>query len=154
MKILLYIIVSFLIILIINIITNYLNKYLFNVLLDINESGLESEAYSSVTNSFILTKISFLIILIIYISIIYLSKVYKYDYQFFLLIVVLYIYIKYKIEIGGCKLIEHLYIIKFEFSKLTKQEWEVVYFLGSIRVYKGKFWIIWEPLKKKIEVKR
>ena len=46
---------------------------------------------------------------------------------------------------------ELLWKIRFDLSGLERFQWELVVLIGSIRVKDGKFWLIWEPLRKKLE---
>ena len=131
-----------------------LNKFLYSMLIETNQSGIENSCLSNVKNAFLITRITFVFILFIYVLILYLIQTRKMNYSIWLIVCMIYLFIKYKIEIGACKLIEHLFNVKFYFGSLQKIEWEELHYLGSIRVNDGKFWVIWQPSKNKIEVIR
>lgn len=153
-EILLMILSVILLVIVIFVAKKFLNKYLYHSILETNETALEEDASNNVSSAFLMTRVTFLLILFVYAGIIYLTGVYNYNYTILLCLALLYWFIQYKIEIGGCKLMELLWKIRFDLSGLERFQWELVVLIGSIRVKDGKFWLIWEPLRKKLEIKR
>lgn len=132
----------------------FLNKFIYHLIIETNNTGLESIALTNVNNSFLVVRICSALIVLFYIILIYVTGVNKLNYTPWIILISIFLFIAYRIEVGGCRLLEQIYFLKFQFSTLRKYEWEKVYLLGSVRVYKGNFWIIWEPLRKKIKIKR
>jgi len=136
------------------ILMKYLNKFMYHLIIETNDTGLETIAATNVNNSFLVVRICSALIVLFYIIVIYITGVNDMNYTPWIILISCFLFVCYRIEIGACRLLEQIYNLKFRFSRLRKYEWEKVYLLGSTRIYKGNFWIIWEPLKKKIKIKR